>query len=246
MTSPEMTFWRVSSLPTHEMTDQQRGEPSPPLAWLPDPLLPCIDLPDPTAAALSPLDVQTALKRRRTERDYLDGPITLAELSYLLWASQGVVEVIEEVGVALRTVPSAGARHAFETFILANRVEGLTPGVYRYSALHHRLARYDASIDVAAKMEAAFLQQDHISRSAVTFIWAAVVERMAWRYGTRGLRYLLIEAGHIGQNMYFAGAQLGLGVCTVGGFEDNAVNALLGLDGEEQFAVYSATVGHVE
>ena len=82
-----------------------------------------------------------------------------------------------------------------------------------------------------------------VAASAVTFIWVAVVHRMAWRYGQRGYRYLHLDAGHACQNLYLAAESVGCGVCAIAAFDDEDVSRVLGLDGEDQFAIYVATVG---
>ena len=109
-------------------SDQQQGLPQPPLekAWPEGGTV--IDLPDPRGAAVQAVDLTAAIGERRSERAYADAPLTLAELSYLLWATQGVRETTQRPAT-LRTVPSAGSRHPFETYVLVNNVEGLEPGL---------------------------------------------------------------------------------------------------------------------
>jgi SagB-type dehydrogenase family enzyme len=140
-------------------------------------------------------------------------------------------------------VPSAGARHAFETYLLVNNVEGLAPGLYRFLALSHQLAQVEVETGLADRITRACLDQSHVKRSAVTFFWSAVPYRMAWRYGERGYRYLHLDAGHVCQNLYLAAEVIGAGVCAIAAFDDEALNRLLGFDGEEQFVIYLATVG---
>ena len=238
-------FLKASSLPLSEPTGEAAGLPQPPLAWEPGDDAQLIDLPDPPAVDLAPVDLPALLEQRRTLRRYTPDPLTLAELSYLLWATQGVKAVTPRP-VTLRTVPSAGARHAFETLLLANRVEGVEPGLYQYAALQHKLAVVEAGPRVADRVAAACLDQPHIRDSAVTFIWVAVVERMVWRYGLRGYRYLHLDAGHACQNLYLAAESIGCGACALGAFEDRAVNDVLGLDGQARFAIYMATLGRRE
>jgi SagB-type dehydrogenase family enzyme len=168
--------------------------------------------------------------------------LTLNELSALLWFTQGVKEVTNRP-VTLRTVPSAGARHAFETYLLVNRVEDLQPGIYRYLALEHALLGLNFDEDVNETLTQACFNQRQVATSAVTFFWAAVVERMQWRYPERGYRYLLLDAGHICQNLYLAAEGLGCGVCAIAAYDDDSVNAALGLDGETIFVAYIASLG---
>ena len=140
-------------------------------------------------------------------------------------------------------MPSAGARHAFETYLLVNRVDGLEPGLYRFIATRHALLRVEAPADADVQLTAASRQQEHILQSAVTFLWVAVVERMTWRYVERSLRYLFLDAGHVCQNLYLAAESIGCGVCAVDAFDDELVNPLVHADGVSQFTVYMATVG---
>ena len=225
-----------------ERSDQDKGVPQPPLQLDYPATQAPIALPTPHEVTGNPLDIREAIEKRRSVRQYSSQPLSLAELSFLLWCTQGVKQVIGRP-VTLRTVPSAGARHAFETYLLINRVDGLAPGLYRFLALEHKLLEIDLSADVAARMVEACWRQQFVRTSAATFIWTAVAYRMTWRYGERGYRYLFLDAGHVCQNLYLAAQAVGCGVCAIAAFDDEAVNRLLGLDGEEQFAIYLASVG---
>ncbi len=188
------------------------------------------------------MDLRTAVESRRTIRAYSEVPLSLQETAYLLWVSQGVKRVSNRPSTA-RTVPSAGARHAFETYLLVNRVEGLEAGLYRYAAIEHGLLRLDAPGDIAERIAHACLDQSQVTGSAATFIWAAVVERMYWRYVERGYRYLHLDAGHVCQNLALGAEQVGCGICPIAAFDDELLNDTLGIDGETMFVVYLATVG---
>ncbi|MHA1954726.1 MAG: SagB/ThcOx family dehydrogenase, partial [Candidatus Heimdallarchaeaceae archaeon] len=159
-----------------------------------------------------------------------------------LWSTQGVKEVREETAT-LRTVPSAGARHAFETFLLVNNVECLDSGIYRYVALEHKLVEYIFEEGIADKIAKAAYDQNMVKNGSVTFIWVAVPYRMCWRYVERGYRYLHIDVGHVCQNLYLAAGNINAGVCAIGAFYDDPINELLRLDGEEEFVIYLASVG---
>ncbi len=223
-------------------SDQTKGLPQPPLELPYDADKPLIDLPALKGVDLGHFDLRAAIENRRSVRNYARQPLTLEELSYLLWCTQGVKEVIE-TRATLRTVPSAGARHAFETYLLANRVEGLEPGLYRFLAMEHMLLPVSLARDLADRVSEAALQQDFIKASAVTFIWTAVVYRMLWRYGERGYRYMHLDAGHACQNLYLAAEAIGCGACAIAAFNDEAMNGVIGIDGDEQFVIYMATVG---
>lgn len=236
------TYYRNITSPT----PQQSGQvPQPPL-----------ELPIPQGAALIPLvaheqitvpsmDVRSAVEDRRTLRKYADTPFTLAELSYVLWVSQGVKRVSSRPSTA-RTVPSAGARHAFETYVLVNRVEGLEPGLYRYMAIEQGLIRLAAPDNIANLLTHACEDQAMVENGAATFFWVAVVERMFWRYVERGYRYLHLDAGHVCQNLALGAEQIGGGICPIAAFDDEELNKVLGLDGEEMFVIYLASAGKKE
>ncbi|MDD4903983.1 MAG: SagB/ThcOx family dehydrogenase [Candidatus Bipolaricaulis sp.] len=224
-------------------SDQEKGVPQPPLELpVPEGALKLIDLPAPRDLALGRASLREVMDARRSLRKYSEQPLSLAEISYLLWATQGVRDVVKAERTT-RSVPSAGARHAFETLLLVNRVDGLESGLYRFLAMSHRLALLPASEDVTARVAEAALGQKMIARSAATFVWVAVAERMSWRYGERGYRYLHLDAGHVAQNLYLAAESIGAGACAVGAFADEEMNALFGLDGENQFVIYLAPVG---
>ncbi len=222
--------------------------PSDQMLGLPQPLLelstgegPVTPLPDPAEFEVPALDLWEAIVRRESIREFAREPLSLEELSYLLFATQGVRSVVGGE-YTLRTVPSAGARHALETYLLINRVEGVPHGLYRYLALDHRLLEVGRGPLLDQQITAACYHQSFIEESAVTFLWTAVPYRMTWRYGERGYRYLFLDAGHVCQNLYLAAQPIGCGVCAIGAFDDEAINRVLGLD-EEQFLVYVAAVG---
>lgn len=221
---------------------QSQGLPQPPLELPYDVTQRPVDLPAPDALTLDPLDLRDLITRRATLRNYAPAAINLEELSLLLWCTQGV-KAHRDAYATLRTVPSAGARHALETLLLVNQVDGLEPGVYRYLASAHKLLRLPLEGDMNAALTKASLNQEQVARSAVTFFWIAVAERMTWRYGERGYRYLLLDTGHVCQNLYLVAEALGCGVCAIAAFDDEALNGALDLDGETQFAVYAASLG---
>lgn len=225
-----------------ERSDQMRGVPSPPLELPFDPSRDRIPLPDPLKCRVSPVDLSDAIERRKSVRSYLNKALTTDELSYLLWCTQGVKQVIPNTGT-LRTVPSAGARHAFETVLLINRVDNIEQGLYRYLALEHELIQIERGSQIADRVMEGCLGQRMVIESAVTFIWIAVPYRMTWRYGQRGYRYLYLDAGHVCQNLYLSAEAVGCGVCAIAAFGDQEMNQCLGLDGLSQFVIYVATVG---
>lgn len=221
---------------------QSQGIPQPPLELPYDVTGRLIELPPPTDLDLPPVNLREVIEDRVTVRNYSDDPLSLAELSYLLWCTQGIKMDVEPVGLK-RTVPSGGARHPFETILLINNVEGAPPGLYRYLASAHKLVTLSLAEDLAERVTHACHAQNHVRASAATFIWVAVPERTTWRYSARGYRYMIMDSGHICQNLYLAAWGIGCGVCAIGAFFDDEFNALLDLDGESQFVLYAGTVG---
>ena len=234
-------FMELTTYGVMDDAPQRSGGIQPPLEIPVAPGEELIALPDHHVAQASSMSLVDAIEHRRSLRSYSDESISLAELSYLLWCCQGVQQAFPKH--SLRTVPSAGARHAFETYVLVNRVQGLMPGLYRFVALQHSLAVVDLSAEITERLTAACLGQAMVSTSAISVFWTAAVERMYFRYGERGYRYLHLDAGHACQNLLLAAESIGCGACAIAAFGDEAANEALGLDGVGRFLVYVATVG---
>jgi SagB-type dehydrogenase family enzyme len=235
-------FMKQTSRRNQPPSAQRQGLPQPPLELPPEPGQALISLPDPKALDVPQCDLRRLIEARHSVRSYREQPLTLLELSYLLWCTQGVKEVTARP-ITLRTVPSAGARHAFETYLLINRVEGLTPGLYRYLAIENQLVAVNLEPGVAQALTDSCFKQAQVLHSAVTFIWVAVIERMAWRYGDRGYRYLHLDAGHVCQNLYLAAESIDCGVCAIAAYDDEDINRVLNIDGINLFAIYLASLG---
>jgi len=227
-----------------DKSDQMKKVTQPPLQQPYDQDKRIIELPIPGNILLGNISLRQAIDTRRSIRKYSQEPIKLVELTYLLWTTQGVSEIKEgNVNYTLRTVPSAGARHALETYLLVNNISDLERGIYRYLALENKLVELNTEQWLDDKFTKACLGQKIVKTSAVTFIWVAVPYRMKWRYSERAYRYLHLDAGHVCQNLYLASEGINSGVCAIAAFSDNDVNKILQLDGEEQFVIYMATVG---
>ncbi len=224
-------------------TDQEKGLVPPPLeSAAPLAEKERFSLPDPEQGALGTAGIRSVIEARRSLRAYSDTALSLEELAYLLWSTQGVKRVIPGKAT-FRTVPSAGARHPLETALLVNRVTGLPEGLYWYAATTHRLSRLDAPADIRQRVVAACLDQEFVAGSAATFIWIADAYRTTWRYGERGYRYLHLDAGHVCENLYLAAESIGAGACAIGAFSDDLANEALALDGTDRFVIYLAAVG---
>lgn len=225
------------------ISDQQQGLPQPALQIPVDEMAVLIDLPAPGDVQVKAMDLRQAIEQRVSVRRYAARALSMSELSYLLWCTQGVKEVRPDGYCLLRTVPSAGARHAFETYLLVNHVDGLKPGLYRFLSIEHKLLEVDLAPGIADRITRACLGQRFVQTGAVTFIWVAVVYRMAWRYGQRGYRYLHLDAGHVCQNLYLAAQSVDCGVCAIAAFDDQDLGQIVGVDGQEQFPIYLAALG---
>jgi len=235
-------FLEMSKSKNMPPSAQSQGLPQPPLELSVPADAELIDLPSPSQIKVPSVDLRQAIEKRETLRAYAETNLSLEELSYLLWATQGV-KMVTDRPVTKRTVPSAGSRHAFETWLLVNRVDGLQPGLYRYVALTHRLIRMPAIQAIRQTLTDACSHQKHVFESAVTFFWVTVAERMTWRYPARGYRYLFLDAGHVCQNLYLTAEQIGCGVCAIAAYDDDLVNQALQLDGKKLFTIYIASLG---
>lgn len=227
-------------------TDQSRGIPPPPLEKEFDPDAQRIDLvPAGQWKNIKKVDLVSAIRGRESLRNFLHKALTLEELSFLLWCTQGVRQVMN-AATALRTVPSAGARHALETYLCVLNADGLDPGVYRYLPLEHQLLLEFSAEDLNKQITAATLGQSFIGRSAVVFVWTAIPQRMEWRYDLAAHKVLAIDAGHVCQNLYLAVAAVGAGTCAVAAYHQEHMDRLLRVDGQDEFTVYLAPVGKIE
>jgi len=217
-------------------TDQKKQVPKPPNQKPYPGDAELIDLVAPEDMTVSEMSLIEAINSRRSRRQFTEEPLTLEELSFLLWTTQGVREVTRH-DITLRTVPSAGARHPFETYLLVKRVTGLQPGLYRYLALEHKLCLSelgDKSID-------SWYTRD----CAVVFVWTVVPYRTEWRYTIISPKLIALDAGHVCQNLYLACEAIQAGTCAIGAYNQDEMDAIVGVDGVEEFTVYVAPVGKV-
>ena len=198
----------------------------------------------PEALTIGTMPLIEAIRRRQSHRKFADEPLSMDELSFLLWATQGVRQLSRSNNVALRTVPSGGARHPFETYLFARRVTGLEPALYRYLALEHKLCRLRTHPDMAAQVAHA-CNHDFAGQSATTFMWTAIPYRTEWRYSFVAHKIILLDAGHVCQNLYLACTAVGAGTCAIGAYNQRALDEFLGVDGHDEFAIYAAPVGKV-
>lgn len=224
-------------------TDQKEGVPPPPICN-----------PVPEGARLIPLpaagdiqsghfDLREAIARRVSHRKYLPEALSLDELVFLLWATQGIRQIVNPKR-HFRTVPSAGSRHPFETYLVVQSVTGLEPGLYRYDAVGHQLVFIDNSETRMAEVKDA-TDNPFVHQAAVTFIWSVVPYRSEWRYTFQSHKVIALDAGHVCQNLYLACEAVNAGTCAVGAYDQARIDAALGLDGQDEFVIYLAPVGKV-
>ena len=226
-------------------TDQNLGFAPPAIQKPPSEGQKLILLPDPQSfKSFAGTDLVDAIGRRRSHRHYQPLPLSLAELSFLLWASQGISEVFAH-GSALRTVPSAGCRHAFESYLVVSNVAPLERGVYRYLPIEHALVFEHALEKLQTALTEATLGQDFIATAPVTFAWTVLPYRMEWRYDLAAHRVIAIDVGHVCQNLYLACEAIHAGTCAVAAYHQEKMDALLQVDGENEFTLYLAPVGKV-
>lgn len=193
------------------------------------------------------IDLVTAIYNRRSRRTYSSEPLTIDELSFLLWATQGIgIRMRIDAGHAFRTVPSAGCRHAFETYLCVLNVTGIDQGFYRYLPVEHQLLLEFTEDRMAEKIVKASYGQPYPGKAAVTFIWTAIPYRMEWRYDIGAHKVIAIDAGHVCQNLYLACEAIGAGTCAVAAYDQEAMDRLLRVDGTDEFVIYLAPVGKVK
>ena len=224
-------------------TDQCRRVAPPPIEKPFNPNAERIDLvPSSEFGELCSIDLFSAMHRRRSRRNFADAPLSLQEISFLLWATQGIRSRMDS-GHALRTVPSAGARHALETYLCVLNIEGLDTGFYRYLPLEHQLLVKQKDFRAGDRIASAAFGQNWMATGAVVFIWAAIPYRMEWRYGLSAHRVILLDAGHVCQNLYLGCEAIDAGMCAVAAYDQELVDEVLTLDGIDEFAIYMAAVG---
>jgi SagB-type dehydrogenase family enzyme len=172
--------------------------------------------------------VEGALLSRRSVREYRDEPLTLAEISQLLWAAQGVT-----AQRGLRTAPSAGALYPLELYLVAGKVADLPPGTYHYCPQSHTLALVLAG-DRRRKLSAAAFYESAIKKAPASLVFSAVAARTTGKYGKRGVRYVYMDHGHAAQNVHLQAVAIGLGTFVIGGFDDDALRQVMSLIPEEE------------
>ena len=186
------------------------------------------EFPLPPPSQRGAMSLEESIARRRSVRRYKGEPLSLSQLSQVLWSAQGITDA-----EGLRAAPSAGATYPLEVYVLVGRggVEGLEAGIYHYNVENHSLHRYKEG-DFRQQLSIAALDQEFIVQAPVDIVICALYERTAWRYGRRAERYVHMEAGHVGENIHLQAVALGLAVVMVGAFSDEDVSRVMDLEGE--------------
>ena len=236
------------------VSDQYQGKPMPPLTKAPMAEESArIALPKDFSALDTKCDLARLINDRKSCRVFTGEKMDLVQLSFLLWSTQGVKGIRGKGYATLRTVPSGGARHEFETYLIVADVEGLAPGAYHYLPMEHRIEMLHTKAEIEAAEGKEFREiinetlngQKWAAKSNVVFYYSMVAYRAEWRYGIHAHRVALIDAGHITENLYLACTAADLGTCAIGALNSSLVDRVFELDGVEEFAFYAATVGTV-
>lgn len=234
------------------VSDQKKKLPQPPLAK--EPMREeSIELPKNFTDLELNNDILSVIYNRKSSRVYTQEKMSLLELSYLLWATQGVKDIRGRKYATLRTVPCGGARHEFECYMLIQNVEGLEDGSYHYLPMGHRLEMLHTKAEIEAAegkelreiITATLNGQSWASKANVVFYYSMVAYRAEWRYGIHAHRVALIDAGHITENLYIACCSANLGTCAIGALASDLCDRVFELDGVEEFAFYAASVGTI-
>lgn len=229
-------------------TGAKRGELQPPAEKAPEAGQELYPLPEPVEEVLKKRDIWSCIRERRSVRRYSGERLSLPELSYLLWATQGV-SGHTAAGKPLRTVPSAGMTYTLETYLLLRDVEGLSAGIYRYQPFSHSLLQLrtlensEALIDELTMGKTQPFLPYFAGKANAVFVWSTVPYRSEWKFDTQAHKKILLDAGHVCQNLYLAAESIDAGACALGIYEQKGMDRLLGLDGEEEFVIYLAAVG---
>ena len=227
------------------VSDQKKQLPQPSLQKSYGDYIEVIELPQIDRNIIVKQDIHKCILDRKSHREYTEEPLSLEELSYLLWATQGVKDIRGDNYATVRPVASTGARHPFETYLAIQNVKGLKSGVYRYLALEHKLLFLWEEKNILEKITSGTLDQKFAGTAAVNFIWSCLPYRGEWRYDKLAHKVMLIDAGHVCHGLYIACESLGLGTCAIAAYDQNLMDDLVKVDGKDEFVVYMASVGKV-
>ncbi|QSF44201.1 SagB/ThcOx family dehydrogenase [Paenibacillus tianjinensis] len=230
----------------HIKTDKIKGITQPPIVKPFDSEAVLIDLPKVSKDVVCNDNIFNCIDQRRSTRFYSADTLSLEELSYLLWATQGITGM-NKLGLTMRTVPCSGATHTFETYLMIMRVEGIQQGIYRYLPVEHKLLFMFELDELEQKVDAVTLDQPFVpnfaKKAAVLFAWSTTPYRSEWKYDISAHKKILIDVGHVCQNLYLSSESIGAGACAIGIYDQKLIDEILALDGDEEFVIYMGAVG---
>ncbi len=190
-------------------------------------------------------DFLHVINSRQSHRVFTQEKMSLLELSYLLWCSQGVKEIRGKSYATLRTVPGGGARHPFEVYMTIQNVEGLSNGYYHYLPMKHHIECLKEKEELKGFISESLEGQIWAAKANVVFYYSFVCYRAEWRYGIYAHRMNMADAGHVTENVYLSATSIGLGGCAIGAVVGSLCDKEFGLDGEEEFIFYAMPVGTI-
>lgn len=234
------------------VSDQQKKLPQPPLVKAP-----MRETSIPLPRDFEALDINDHVLElflnRKSSRVYTQEPMTLRELSFLLWTTQGVKDIRGRSYATIRTVACGGARHEFECYLLIQNVEGLEDGSYHYLPMSHELELLHTAAELEKSQGRTLRElisdslkgQSWGAKSNVVFYYSMVAYRAEWRYGIHAHRVALMDAGHVTGNLYLACSAIHMGTCAIGAVNSALCDRIFELDGVEEFTFYAATAGRI-
>ena len=237
-------FGDEEGIPEDYLTDQEQKKPQPPLAKaaMTDH---AVALPRDFRALRIDNDFLRVISQRESHRVFTEEEMSLRALSFLLWCAQGVKSIRGKAYATLRTVPSGGARHPFECYLALHKVEGLEDGLYHYLPMTHEIEFLGCPEDLSGFIGASVCEQKWAAKANAVFYFSCVFYRAEWRYGVWAHAPILMDSGHITENLYLAATAIGLGGCAIAAVDPPKANEAFGLDGEEETVFYAMPVGTI-
>ncbi len=225
-------------------SDQDLKKPQPPLVK--EPMTDqSIKLPVNYQDLMIDNDFLHVINNRQSHRVYTQQKMSLLQVSYLLWCSQGIKGIRGKHYATLRTVPCGGARHEFEVYMAIQNVEGLKDGLYHYLPMTHSIEQLKTMSDLKDFISQSLDGQVWASKANVVFYYSYVCYRAEWRYGIYAGRMIMADAGHITENLYLSAASISLGGCAIGAVNGKLADQTFGLDGNDEFILYAMSVGTI-
>ncbi len=227
------------------ISDKENGLPYPAL-FKPSSSNDIIKLPLALKDLIITKSIIQCIEDRASHRSFSTEGISVNELSYLLWSTQGLKKIIAENIGSFRNVPSGGGKHAFETYLIVMNIDLLKNGIYHYLPKTNEIEYLRCVDNIQDTISKSTLNQTYIGNSAVVFIWTCIPYRSEWKYNIAAHKVLLLDAGHICQNLYLACESIGLGTCAIAAYDQEMIDKLISVDGNDEFTVYLAPVGRVK